>query len=180
MELYQYGEESSLPAFSFDNFLRIAYEHRAVKLPVNSIEDVLAEFKKTRSIYIDSSNGNKIQFELRPEHIHNLKEAYFLVQKIFNEFAERKINVRYFLRQYNVNGKIYLGMLNIYYSEGKTDIATLGVSEKNRIYFKIKLNSRRTYSFEADTVMSEYEKNIREDLTYFFQSMDNGGGHDAG
>ena len=44
-----------------------------------------------------------------------------------------------------MNGKIYLGMLNIYYSVGNVQIATLGVSQKNRIYFKIKFEKERLF-----------------------------------
>jgi hypothetical protein len=169
-ELYQSQEDKSLPPFAFDNFLKIAYQHRAVKLPINSFDDVLEAFKKTRSCYIDDKKGNKIQFELHPDHIKNLTEAYYLIQKITSEFSNREIDVRFLLHQYNVNGKIYLGVLNIYYSEGETQIATLGVSSKNRIFFKIKLEKVREFQFETDTVVADYEHNIRKDLSYFLAS----------
>ena len=61
-------------------------------------------------------------------------------------------------------------MLNIYYSEGETQIATLGVSSKNRIFFKIKLEKVREFQFETDTVVAEYEHNIRKDLAFFLAS----------
>jgi hypothetical protein len=170
-ELYLNNQEADLAPFAFDNFLKIAYQHRAVKLPINSFEDVLAEFEKTRSIYIDESKGNKIQFELSQENIKNLTEAFHLIELIFNEHNDHKIERRYLLKQYHVNGKIYLGMLNVYYSVGNVQIATLGVSQKNRIYFKIKFEKERIISFEPETIVSEYETTIREDLRLFLNGI---------
>jgi hypothetical protein len=169
-ELYQSQDDKSLPPFAFDNFFKIAYQVRAVKLPINSFDDVINVFNKTKSIYYDDSKGNKIQFELSPSQIKNLTDTFSLIQRIFNEFSNRRFDVRFLLKQYNVNGKIYLGLLNIYYSEGETQIATLGVSQKNRIFFQIKLEKVRVYSFENDTVVEEYEQNIREDLVYILSS----------
>lgn len=170
-ELYLNNQEADLAPFAFDNFLKIAYQHRAVKLPINSFEDVLAEFEKTRSIYIDESKGNKIQFELSQENIKNLTEAFHLIELIFNEHNDHKIERRYLLKQYHVNGKIYLGMLNVYYSVGNVQIATLGVSQKNRIYFKIKFEKERIISFEPETIVAEYETTIREDLRLFLNGI---------
>ncbi len=173
-ELYMNDQAEDLAPFMFDNFLRIAYQHRSVKLPINSFEDVLTEFKKTRSIYIDESKGNKIQFELSHENIRNLIDAFKMVELIFNEYTEYNIERRFLLKQYNVNGKIYLGMLNIFYSMGNKQIATLGVSQKNRIYLKIKLEKERIISFEPETIVAEYDTTIREDIHSFLSNIDPG------
>jgi hypothetical protein len=62
-------------------------------------------------------------------------------------------------------------MLNVYYSVGNVQIATLGVSQKNRIYFKIKFEKERIISFEPETIVSEYETTIREDLRLFLNGI---------
>jgi hypothetical protein len=58
-----------------------------------------------------------------------------------------------------------LGIFNIYYYIGDRQIATYGLSEKNRLYFKIKLEKESVYSFESDASnVQSYSANILKDL----------------
>ena len=124
-------------------------------------------YNNIKSIYIDDKKGNIIQFELNSDQIQKLTDAFYLIKRIFNGFSNRTIDVRFLLHKYNINGKVYLGALNIYYSEGATQIATLGVSQKNRIFFQIKSEKVRVFAFETETRVEEYEQNIKEDLVAF-------------
>ena len=166
-ELYHPQNDISLQPFTFDNFLKIAHQHRAVKLPIQSYDEVIVAYNNIKSIYIDDKKGNIIQFELNSDQIQKLTDAFYLIKRIFNGFSNRTIDVRFLLHKYNINGKVYLGALNIYYSEGATQIATLGVSQKNRIFFQIKSEKVRVFAFETETRVEEYGQNIKEDLVAF-------------
>ena len=158
-------KDNALPQFEFDNFYHIAFKKRAVKLPIYKIEEVQAAYLDNQNIIHFDKEGVAIQFNLSQELIALIPQVFEMVDQAIKKLPEQSISLRYLLNVNTVNNKQYLGIFNVYYYIGDRQIATYGLSEKNRLYFKIKLEKESVYSFESDAnnVLS-YSDSILKDL----------------
>lgn len=164
-ELYNHQKENSLPDFEFNNFYQIAFKKRSVKLPIYSIDDVHKAYLNNLNVIHFDKLGAAIQFTLSKELIALIPQIYEMVDQAIKQLPEHTITMRYLLNMNTVNNKQYLGIFNIYYYIGDRQIATYGLSEKNRLYFKIKLEKESVYSFESDASnVQSYSANILKDL----------------
>ena len=164
-ELYALKKDNALPQFEFDNFYHIAFKKRALKLPIYKIEEVEQAYISNQNVIHFDKEGVAIQFTLSKELIALIPQIYEMVDQAIKQLPEHTITMRYLLNMNTVNNKQYLGIFNIYYYIGDRQIATYGLSEKNRLYFKIKLEKESVYSFESDSSnVQSYSANILKDL----------------
>jgi hypothetical protein len=172
-ELYTNQNNTSLHHYNLPNFSNIAFKKRALKLTIHKIEDAVDYYYKNRQIFYEDKEGYKLQFVLTKESIANLSVAYFMIKEILGELQIENFEERYLLNQYEINNKKYLGLFNVYYMYQNKQFATFGVSQKNRLYFKIKLEKESVFAFEPDTNVIEYKNNIKKDLSQYFSAQNN-------
>ena len=82
-----------------------------------------------------------------------IPQVFEMVDQAIKKLPEQSISLRYLLNVNTVNNKQYLGIFNVYYYIGDRQIATYGLSEKNRLYFKIKLE----ICFDGDEIIEIFK-----------------------
>ena len=170
-ELYRGQSTVQLGDFDFPNFKAIAYKKRTIKQAVHSIDDALRLYQMNDQIYFEDKQGTKIQFTLSQGNIDNLEKGYRLVQRVLSELNVPGIEERFLLNQQEMNGNRYLGLFNVYYYFNDVQLATFGLSQKNRVYLKIKLEKESVFSFEPEDNVLDYEMGIKKDLGVFLQQL---------
>lgn len=168
-ELYADKNTKPLPEFDFDNFKEIAFQRRSVKQPIYCLQDILNQYGQKRDILHTNKEGTTYQFKLSDDAFNCIKTAYEMIDEIHAKYPQVKISKRYLVNQFTINEKKYLGLLFVYYYAGEKQVATLGISEKNRVYFKIKLEKESVFAFEVESMIHGYKDNIEKDLVQYFK-----------
>lgn len=167
-ELYQGKGMEDLAVFDFINFKSLAFKRRYVKLPVHSIDHAIKHIRESKMILYENKIGEYVSFTFSEVSLKVLHELYLMIREVLKDFSGYNVLERFVLNRHTIDDGVYLGLLNIQYFVDDIQFATLGVSQKNRLYFKIKMEDIRNFSFEEDTVVSQYKELIREDLRYYF------------
>jgi hypothetical protein len=170
-ELYQNEENVILDSFAFPNFRQIAFKKRSVKLPIRDISEVIGYYQNNNKIYYEDKQGARIQFNISPGNIENLKIGFVMLKKIIDEMKDVKLEDRFLLNQQEINGDKYLGLFNWYLYLGTVQVATFGLSQKNRVYLKIKMEKESVYSFEPGDNVFDFEDNIKKDMNNHIFSL---------
>jgi hypothetical protein len=170
-ELYQNDENVILDSFAFPNFRQIAFKKRSVKLPIRDISEVIGYYQNNNKIYYEDKQGARIQFNISPGNIENLKIGFVMLKKIIDEMKDVKLEDRFLLNQQEINGVKYLGLFNWYLYLGTVQVATFGLSQKNRVYLKIKMEKESVYSFEPGDNVFDFEDNIKKDMNNHIFSL---------
>lgn len=166
-ELYQNDEAGPMDSFTFPNFKQIAFKKRSVKLPIKDIFLAVEYYQNNSKIYCEDKQGARIQFNISPGNIENLKAGFGMIKNIIDQMSNVKLEDRFLLNQQEINGEKYLGLFNWYIYFGSVQVATFGLSQKNRVYLKIKMEKESVYSFEPGENVYDFEENIKKELNNF-------------
>lgn len=171
-ELYANNKEVALDRFNFDNFMEIAYKRRQFKVPVDNIDKAIQYYRENPAVLSQDAEGTNIYFKLSNELIDSIKGVYTMVDELIAAQNQPNVTQRFIFNQNTINSKIYLGKLNVKYSVNNHEFATFAISEKNRLFFKIKFAKPVTFTFEDDTPFEEFRAEINMELQRYF-SMNN-------